>query len=49
MTDASFASLLRARRAAAQATQREYADALGISQALLSQWETGAALPRAQR
>lgn len=47
--EATFASLLRSRRAAAHATQREFADDLGISQALLSQWEAGAALPRLQR
>ncbi len=47
--DTAFARLIRDRRAASGATQRAFAERLAVSQALLSQWESGAGLPRPQR
>lgn len=47
--DTPFARLIRTARDKSAATQRAFAQSLGVSQALLSQWEAGAALPRPQR
>lgn len=44
-----FARLIAAERTRSRSTQRVFAQRLRISQALLSQWENGGALPRAQR
>lgn len=49
MTDSPFGSYLRAARARAGQSQRAFAARLGVSQALLSHWENGAATPRPQR
>lgn len=49
MSDQPFARFMRDRRARAGASQRTFAARLGVSQALLSQWENGAATPRPQR
>lgn len=49
MPDTPFAKFLREARAAAGQSQRAFALRLGVSQALLSHWENGAATPRPQR